>query len=187
MDSIMLDLETLATTADAVILSIGACKFDMKSGEIDDACFYTIVNTDQPRRHISPETLSWWITQSDDAQVVFTSTEKIMLHEALLEFSDWVDNENYLLWSNGADFDIPILNHALHEHRMNPVVKHYNHRCFRTYKNIFNSVPKPPMDGIKHNALADAIHQARWLIDMERFRLGGEMMAPTKGFGAKRA
>ncbi len=57
---IMLDLETLGTTADAVILSIGAVKFNLETGKIDDEGFYRSVsvesNLDLGRR-ISEDTL----------------------------------------------------------------------------------------------------------------------------------
>ena len=40
MKNVMLDLETLGTTASAVILSIGAVRFDLTSEKIDDKGFY---------------------------------------------------------------------------------------------------------------------------------------------------
>lgn len=40
MNHLMIDLETLGTSADAVILSVGAVKFDLESDKIDDEGFY---------------------------------------------------------------------------------------------------------------------------------------------------
>ncbi len=186
IDNIMLDMETLGVTADSVILSIGAVKFNME-GEFDDKAFYAILRTDQ-NRHINPETLAWWMGQSAEARSIFTAPNKIGLEQALADLCEWVDHSEYYLWSNGADFDIPILNHALRTHGMPPVAKFWNHRCFRTMKTMFSQVPKPPFEGTAHNALADAVHQAKWLIAIEKFRKTGELPPappPKKGFGAK--
>ena len=46
MKDVMVDLETLATSADAVILSIGAVRFDLETGEIDDAGFYASISVE---------------------------------------------------------------------------------------------------------------------------------------------
>lgn len=63
MSDIMVDLETLGTTADAVILSIGAVKFDLVSGQIDDEGFYASISVESSlnrKRRISEDTLLWW-------------------------------------------------------------------------------------------------------------------------------
>jgi len=41
--------------------------------------------------------------------------------------------------------------------------KYYNSQCFRTMKVQHASTPEPAFQGTRHNALADAQHQARWL------------------------
>lgn len=180
-DHIMLDLETLGTTADSAILSIGAVKFNL-NGEMDDAAFYAICTIgSQPKRHINGDTLAWWMTQNDDAQKVFTSGDKMPLERALLDLKGWVEHDDYLLWSNGADFDIPIINHAMRAYNIAPLVKFWNHRCFRTLKNEYSSCPKPPFEGAQHNALMDAIHQAKWVQAIYEFKRNSP--AP-KGFAA---
>ena len=46
MKNIMIDLETLGNRSDAVILSLGAVKFDLTSGKIDDQGFYASISID---------------------------------------------------------------------------------------------------------------------------------------------
>lgn len=166
MNQIMFDLETLGTAADAVILSIGAVRFDLNSEEIDDAGFYASVSIDsnlEYKRRIQEDTLIWWMGQEVAAQSVFHE-KKQSLESALEEFSDWMGTDNNCVWSNGADFDIPMLAHAYTSLRMETPWKHWNSRCFRTYKNLPGAkAVATPFVGIKHNALADAIHQARHL------------------------
>lgn len=183
-DNIMIDLETFNTTADAIIVSIGAVKFNM-SGYIDDQAFYAVCSTEQPGRTFSANTVEWWMSQSDAARAVFAEPNKHTLEDALTELAGFIDHQNYELWSNGADFDIPIINHALTQYGFKPLVKFYNHRCFRTIKNLYPNVPKPPYEGAQHNALVDAIQQAKWLQAIHAFRTEGKIAAPPKlkGFG----
>lgn len=180
---IMIDLETLATTADAVILSIGAVKFNL-DGVISDEAFYCVCDLhSQNDRYISPDTLTWWIDQGENAKRVFSEPNKLSIHEALQALEAWVDRDDYLLWSNGADFDIPIINHALRHCGMTPLAKHWNHRCFRTLKNEYKSCPMPDFIGSQHNALMDAIHQAKCVAAIEQFKRNPP---PVKGFAVKK-
>lgn len=168
MKHIMLDLETLGTRADAVILSLGAVKFDLTSGKIDDQGFYASISIDSNQelgRHIQEDTLLWWLKQDIAAQSVFHE-DKITLSQALEDFSDWVGTDDYEVWSNGADFDIPMLGHAYAQIQMDAPWKFWASNCFRTYKKLPGAkalASAVPFAGTKHNALADAVHQAQVL------------------------
>jgi len=166
MKHIMVDLETLGTVADAVICSIGAVKFDLDSNALDDNGFYASVSIDSNlgmKRRIQEDSLIWWMKQPPDAQGVFHESKQT-LENALVEFSDWIGDDNYQIWSNGADFDIPMLAHAFMQCQMEVPWKFWNARCFRTYKNLpgARNVSFTPT-GIKHNALADALNQVKHL------------------------
>jgi hypothetical protein len=167
---IMLDLETLATTADAVILSVGAVRFDLDSGFVFDApgdAFYRAISIDsQHTRKISGSTLGWWAKQSDAARAVFTETN-CTLGKALAELTNWFDPQPGTMpnvWSNGADFDLPMLNHAYDQLGLTPPWQPYAGRCYRTFKNLPGArAIKVERQGLHHNALDDAIYQARHL------------------------
>ena len=138
MKQVMIDLETLATTADAVILSVGAVKFDLSSNEMCDKGFYASVSVESNlefKRRVSEDTLGWWLKQSPSAKRVFYEPKQT-LHTALMELSDWVDDKNCEVWSNGADFDLPILAHAYTQLQLDIPWKFWNSRCFRTFKNL---------------------------------------------------
>lgn len=174
---VMVDLETLATTADAVILSIGAVKFDLDSDRIDDDGFYASISVESnllKGRRISESTLIWWMGQEAAAQTVFTEP-KSTLETGLIEFSDWLGEDDKFIWANGADFDTPMLAHAFTQHQMEVPWKFWNSRCFRTYKNLPHAAQvsfKP--DGVKHNALTDALNQAKHLQLIQRVVTGRE-------------
>jgi len=164
MKHVMVDNETLATTADAVILSIGAVKFDLATGEIDNDGFYRSISIEsnlEMKRRISEDTLIWWLRQDVSAQQVFHESKET-LQTALAEFSDWLGTSDYMIWSNGADFDIPMLAHAYTQLGMEVPWKFWNAKCFRTYKNLPGARDiRVPALGVKHNALSDAYQQAQ--------------------------
>lgn len=176
MKNIMLDLETLSTRPDAMIVSIGAVWFD-KADIIDE--FYEVLPLSQQEgRHIDSGAVEWWMNQSAEARKVFAQQSKIELGHALAHFNDFClkgsDINKVVMWGNGSDFDNVLLRNLYNWWKKNngnnffeitPPWRYYNSRCFRTLKNlnpalaaeIFQSVPKQ----VEHNALDDAGWQAR--------------------------
>lgn len=162
---VMIDLETLGTTADAVILSIGAVKFDLNSDTIQDEAFYASVSVESNlnlKRRVSEDTLLWWFKQPAAAQAVFFEPKQT-LETALEDLSDWISDDKCIVWSNGADFDLPMLAHAYTTIGMEIPWKFWNSSCFRTFKRlpVAARTTMPAFAGVKHNAMADAYHQAQ--------------------------
>lgn len=180
MKHVMVDLETLGTAADSVILSIGAVRFNLDSDEIDDAGFYASVSIDSNlkfKRRVQEDTLIWWMKQSDTAQVVFHEPKQ-SLPSALVEFSDWVHDGDSFMWSNGADFDNAMLAHAYTQQSMERPWLFWNSRCVRTYKALpgAKGVTVPRL-GTHHNALHDAIYQARLVQAIQKTLKGKKVAA----------
>jgi hypothetical protein len=76
--------------------------------------------------------------------------------------SDWIGTSDYEVWSNGADFDLPMLAHAYSQVQVETPWKFWNSRCVRTYKNLPGAKgAKFPATGVKHNALSDAVNQTK--------------------------
>ncbi len=164
MKHVMFDLETMATTANAVILSIGAVKFDLENNKIDNDGFYASLSIDDQiaeGRVISESTLIWWMAQIKEAQQVFVEPKQT-LESALISLIDWLGHNKRCPWSNGADFDLPMLAHAFTAHGMEVPWEFWNSRCVRTYRSlpIAKQVAKPEA-AVAHNALHDAVAQAR--------------------------
>lgn len=163
---LMIDFETLGTSPDSAILSMGAVRFNLDSNEVDDAGFYASISVDsnlQAGRTIDESTLIWWMGQSKEAQKVFTEP-KLTLEIALGEFYEWFgpEDKDMRVWSNGADFDIPMLAHAVRSFGWELPWKFWNHRCFRTFKNLPAAKRAGKIEAtVKHNALSDAIAQAK--------------------------
>ena len=171
MNHVMVDLETLGTTADAVILSIGAVRFDLSSGKISDEEFYSSISVESNlswKRRISEDTLLWWFKQDAAARQVFFEPKEALEH-SLVQFSDWIGTGEHIMWSNGADFDLPMLAHAFSVCGIEIPWKFWNSRCYRTYKNLPGAkAVKLPHEGVKHNAMADAFSQAQNVIAIHK-------------------
>ena len=171
MKNVMIDNETLAVTADAVIMSIGAVEFDL-DGSLGDK-FYRSISIDSNLalgRCINESTLLWWLQQSPEAQQVFHEA-KVELTSALQDLASWFPanldahgNNTTLVWSNGASFDIPMLEHAYKQCGMESPWEFYNSRCVRTYRDLpgAKNIQRPAAK-ITHNALDDAIAQALYV------------------------
>ena len=169
----MVDLETLDNVASSKILSIGAVVFNSEGTFL--STFYRNINIDgQEDRSISHDTLLWWFKQSDAARSAFTAptASKHPLLATLTAFNQVVSpHKNIKLWSNGANFDLPILAHAMRQKGIQPAWAFWDERCFRTMKAQYKqAVPEAKREGDYHNALDDAKHQAHHLIAIHRAR-----------------
>lgn len=167
---VMVDLETLGTKPNAIILSIGACVVNWKETEPNPKFdFYRVVNVDSCREAGLTECTStrlWWEKQDENARKVFTDPNVPLMH-ALSDFYNHLRSFNLnqvRVWGNGSDFDNVILNSAYNAVGLNAPWRFYNSRCFRTIRKVFgHTVVEPPREGTYHNALDDAKHQARIL------------------------
>jgi len=160
--NLMVDLETLGNGSNAVILSLGVARFD-KYG-IKDSVYLRIDEQScvNAGLRMDVSTVLWWMKQSDAARAAFDQPG-IQLADALEKFSEWVP-EGACVWGNGATFDNVILSNAYRAVGMRQPWDFWNDRCYRTVKNLYPEVEAPEFTGAKHNALDDAVHQAKHLI-----------------------
>lgn len=160
MTNVMVDLETMDTRASSVILSIGAVAFDVNGLHEE---FYAAVRLKgQEKRTWSPDTLLWWIAQSEEARLAaFVSLPRISIEEALIAFKRYVE-PGVKIWGNGSDFDNAILQDAYAAYGYDCPWKFWNNRCFRTFKDgRMSTVQRSD----QHNALADAKYQAACMVE----------------------
>jgi hypothetical protein len=168
MIDVMIDLETGDTTPSSVILSIGACRFDQYSDDMDDSAFYAVVDIQGQidlGRTFSADTLRFWMQQPAAAKEIWFDKEAVPLEDALLGLKEWIDpRRDTRPWSMGAGFDLPILEHAYRSFGVEPPWLFWKACCMRHHKNLPNAkivYDNVPRMGVHHNAMDDAIHQAR--------------------------
>ena len=91
MIHISLDLETLSTSCNATILSLGAVRFDIDKGDILEEFYYLVSmkSSMKLKFNIDPETIKWWMKQSDEARQIF-SEKGIGINKVLTIFSEFL-------------------------------------------------------------------------------------------------
>lgn len=161
---VMIDLETLATSTDAVVLTIGAVRFDPFGSDIKEPAmdsFYVKVDIDSCDELglvSNDDTIAWWAQQSKEAQAeAFEGTDRVHIREAfdrLYKFC-WGAKR---VWSNGAAFDVPICEHVYR--KLNKAIpwSFWAVRDVRTAFDLGINPNRPPV--MAHHALQDAWNQA---------------------------
>ncbi|MEG8677699.1 3'-5' exoribonuclease [Klebsiella pneumoniae] len=173
---VMVDLETMGKKNNAPIVAIGAVVFDPATGSIGES-FYKVVCLESSVNWgavIDPSTVIWWLKQSSEARSAIVNDDAIPLQDALLQFREFVsDNvaggsKMAQVWGNGASFDNSILRSSYDCIAEDYPWEYWNDRDVRTMVELGQAIsfdPKTtiPFEGSRHNALADAIHQARYV------------------------
>lgn len=162
---IMVDLETLDVTPSAVILTIGAIRFDPQ-GRLkalkDYDYFYKRIEISKQEQlgfTTSQKTKDWWNKQEDKVKnEAFGGTSDI--EKVIREFNDWVKKSgvDFRIWSRGTAFDIPILEHAFRKFNIEYPWKFWNVMDMRTVATITGTPTTQHKNG-KHNALTDCYRQ----------------------------
>ena len=166
---VMVDLETLGNGNSAVIIAVGAVKFDPDLKTVDPDTFYTLVDPQScvdAGLQMDVSTVMWWLRQSDEAREALRPDDlnKPHLHGVLASLMDWYAGD-LPTWGNGATFDNVILRNAYKAVGMEAPWSFWNDRCYRTIKNQNPNV-KMARTGTHHNALDDAMSQANHLIQL---------------------
>ncbi|CAD6115786.1 exonuclease [Escherichia coli] len=162
------DLETMGTNPDAPINSIGCKFFDPATGEMGPE-FSKAIDLETSGGIIDRKTIKWWAKRAREAQsAIFT--DEIPLDDALLQLREFI-NENsgesfVQIWGNGANFDNVILRRSYERQGIPCPWRYYNDRDVRTIVELGNSIGFDvrmaiPFEGVPHNALDDARHQAK--------------------------
>lgn len=164
----MLDLETMGVAPDSAIISIGLVVMDMDMLAIRDSARWNVDLKSCVRYGLKmdPNTVMWWMGQSDEARGALHDPPPEDLEDVLADIiSRFYDDDSYPTWGNGAAFDLPIFRNAFDAVGLpNPVIYHHE-RCYRTMKALFPEIKPPERDEKgKHNAVEDALHQARHLM-----------------------
>ena len=174
----MIDLETMSTAPDAAIVSIGAVQMDIEKGV--GSTFYRVIDLQSALDYggrLDASTVMWWMGQSDAARAAIQGTPPLARLAAMLrDLRQWMADIGPLderkVWGNGAGFDLPILSSASRRLGQDtPLWHHWNERCYRTLKNLFRDCKPREREGVHHNALDDAMHQAQHWVDIMRHAL----------------
>ena len=161
---IMIDLETLNTTPDSTILTIGAVKFDPFGSEIKEPkmdSFYVKVDLDSCDRiglTTNDDTIAWWSNQSKEAQeAAFDPNGRIPIEDAFAQLYKFCWGAKRV-WANGSCFDIIICEHVFRKIGKAIPWSFWEVRDVRTAFDLGINPQRPPVTA--HHALEDAWNQA---------------------------
>jgi 3' exoribonuclease, RNase T-like len=169
MKAVSLDIETLGTKSDAVVLSIGACVVT-PDGVRTDRVFYSRVNIQQQidlGRSITEGTLRFWFEQGRSAQKsTFGSTDGgPSVRETLSKLWAWLAELGHpSVYCKGPQFDGAILDSLADSVKVARPVNYRKWRDIRTLEEIIVwaghedllVAVKERETGNAHDALADA-------------------------------
>lgn len=169
----MIDLETLDTNDEAVILTVGLVDFDTEKCYVDEnTALHIRMDLNEMMasagRSISASTLEFWIRQPQPVSESLFEGQIHLISQLSKILYERMPGGAHSVWSNGSNFDISILE-DLFEKR---VPWHFwDVRDVRTINQIGKEVFGYPLkergfDGRPHNALDDAIHQAEYVCEI---------------------
>jgi len=165
-NDIMIDIESLNTTPDCVILTIGAVRFDPKGTGVVERLELRPTIEDQTGvygRTINEDTLRWWGEQSPEA------IEEAMGDWGRESFADCMEKlykfcwNRRAVWSDGASFDCVVMEHAWRQvsDKPNPIPwPFWSVRDTRTLYEITGVSLKDGGHTTSHKAVEDAERQA---------------------------
>ena len=160
MKDIMLDIETLGTSFDAVIVQIGACYFN-RTGDIGEKLSLNVSIKDclDKRLKVDAGALKFWFAQKN----ISWTLNPLSLSEALQRLRDFV-SKKALIWSH-ATFDIPIIANAYHVIGQKPPFSYRNTRDIRTLNDLARVERAKNHEKLKvHDALKDCIYQVSYCV-----------------------
>ena len=162
MTDVMVDIETLSTRPNAVILTIGAILFN-RNNDIKPLDRYktyyeriTIDSCLDLGMDLDADTQKWWEKQPYKSRYdALINPDRMALKDALQKFSMFFGSATYM-WSNGASFDPVILTEAYRKCGMDTPWKFWNIRDTRTLYDL-GHYRLPSI--CAHNALEDSYAQ----------------------------
>ena len=159
---VMLDIETLATSPDSVVLTFGAIKFDpFDNNKPMDQGLYMRVNVDEQielGRRVDEGTVAWWGTQSAEVrEEALGENDRVSLEDFTKQLNKFVSSATRI-WAQGPVFDIVILENLYRQLGKPAPWQYYTIRDSRT---LLKALGDDREGGaLLHNALADCVSQA---------------------------
>lgn len=175
----MLDVETLGTGDHAPIIQIGAVRFDWTP--CDEApngwtsspygeFRHNILWTSEGFGQVDIPTLQWWLKQDGTTRrEVWDQEYALELDVALRSFFKWVRDggDAWTVWANSPQDDLRWLRQACERAGVTYEFTYRQPRDMRTLVKVLGTDEDRPLRvGKKHDALDDAHHQARHVVNI---------------------
>jgi len=116
VDSVMIDLETMATGPNAAVIQVGAVGFNLATGEVEPDGFLMdvdLMSSLEAGGHIHQSTVDWWASLGGfkPACPVTPAALRTVLYDLRAFIGDlkWVMDKHPRIWCQGLSFDCAIL------------------------------------------------------------------------------
>lgn len=166
---IMIDIETLGTSTNCVVLSVAAVAFDLGRDDIHGALLIDIDPVDCERYGMKVEvsTFLWWLQQSQEARDELTAVRpRETLFKAMRQLAHFC--RRYLehsaipgVWAKGPHFDLAILENCFRAVSMEVPWTYNNYRDTRTLAHVTALQHGHYLVGTLHKPLDDCNSQIR--------------------------
>ena len=169
MRDICVDVETTSTDPyHGAILQIGAVKFDLFSGKIGDV--FSVSLKIPNNRYWSQDTKAFWAKRLDLFNEI--TSKAVEPAEGFKSFIEWVSTTpDPHFWAKPITFDYNWIQSYCDQYDFKMPFAFWKARDLRSFMlGVYapRPLPKPTMknDLVEHDALADALNEAMWAIDV---------------------
>lgn len=169
MNHLMIDIESLDIRPSTVIISVGAVGFNEHGPYAEHYWNLTWQTQIDMGRTVREDTIRWWFDQPDEARRALKLNPcdiSLMLVGLRRVYNDGGYER---VWANGITFDIAALEHAFSQWSMEYPWKYNAPRDMRLLRDLVPDyfeadfkLHTPKVD--EHNALADAVWQAKYVV-----------------------
>ena len=161
----MIDIETLSTAPNALVLSVGMVSFD-ETNIFDKMYIKNRIST--ATGDVSRDTAIWWMKQSDEARKAIVESQKGVIempeYNLVQELRDTLCTYSVkTIWSQGS-FDQNIIENLMLRNGVDKMQlpEYYKWRDLRTVRKLLH-IKNEVKAKVLHNALEDATAQVKTL------------------------
>lgn len=167
--AMMIDIETFSTDPDALVLSMGVVLFNPHgpAGQVIDV-MHVPLDLAQRGATTNLDTVIWWLGQTEAGKAMTQLRKETPLHMPEQAFEKMrmmlaVHNvgKDVKVWANSPSFDCVILRRLAEREGFDVPWSFRNERCFRTWRAEFRSLVEESEQTGAHDALEDALWQAK--------------------------
>lgn len=157
----MIDLETLSSAPNAAVIQIGACAFNIETGDVG-LMMRQLVRPD-PRADISLDTVCWWMAQSEAARASVLTCNKFGENEplSLMRLAEFVSQQcvaDFQAWAMPPEFDLTIMRSMADR---NGVKLPWHYAATRDLRTLERLVGASKVNRVVPEIAHDASHDAR--------------------------